>query len=104
MAWRKIMHKDHIPFVETQRIHISLYFTIITIDEHCRVWRKQTLKYHAKCIQTTVKLPASVQVCGAISNRCHSLQRNVNGNIDSAKYQCDIIYDIEMTCECVVFL
>ena len=33
-----------------------------------------------------------------------SLQRNVNGNMDSAKYQSDVIRDIEMTCECVVFL
>ena len=62
------------------------------------------MKYHAKCIQITVKLPASVQVWGAISNRGLSLQRNVNGNMDSAKYQSDIIHDIEMTCECVVFL
>ena len=60
--------------------------------------------YHAKCIQTTVKLPASVQVWGAISNRGLSLQRNVNGNMNSARYQSDIIRDIEMTCECVVFL
>ena len=62
------------------------------------------MKYQAKCIQTTVKLPATVQVCVAISNRGLSLQRNVNGNMDSAKYQSDIIHDIEMTCECVVFL
>ena len=27
----------------------------------------------------------------------------MNGNMDSAKYQSDIIYDIEMACECVVF-
>ena len=60
--------------------------------------------YHAKCIQTTVKLPASVQVWGAISNRGLSLQRNVNGNMNGARYQSDIIRDIEMTCECVVFL
>ena len=54
--------------------------------------------------QTTVKLPASLQVSGAIRKRGLSLQRNVNGNMDSAKYQMDIIHDIEMTCECVVFL
>ena len=60
--------------------------------------------YHAKCIQTTEKLPATVQVWGAISNGGLSLQRNVNGNMDSAKYQIDIIHDIEMTCECVVLL
>ena len=33
-----------------------------------------------------------------------SSEKNVNGNMDSAKYQSDIIQDIEMTCECVVFL
>ena len=54
--------------------------------------------------QSTVKLPASMQVLGPISNRGLCLQRNENGNMDSAKYQSDIIHDIEMTCECVVFL
>ena len=62
------------------------------------------MKYLAKCIETTVKMQAPVQVWGAISNRGPPLQRNVNGNIDSAKYQSDIIHDIEMTRECVVFL
>ena len=28
-----------------------------------------------------------MQVCEAISSKCISLQRNVNGNMDSAKYQ-----------------
>ena len=60
------------------------------------------MKYHAKCIQTTVKLPASVQIWKAISRGLS--QRSVNCNIDSAKYQSDIIHDIEMTCECIVFL
>ena len=62
------------------------------------------MKYHAKCIQTSVKMPASVQVWEAIGNRGLSLQRNVNGNINSTNYQSDIICDIDMTCECVVFL
>ena len=62
------------------------------------------MKYHAKCIETTVKLQATVQVWRAISNRGPPLQRNVNDNMDSVKYQSDIIHDIEMTCECVVFL
>ena len=51
----------------------------------------------------TLKSPESVQVCEAISDRCISLQRKVNGNMDSAKYQSDIIYDVEIFCECVVF-
>ena len=59
---------------------------------HYRVWHKQNVKYHAKCIQTTVKLPASVQVRGAVCNRCLSLQRNVNGNMYSSKYVSDIIF------------
>ena len=29
--------------------------------------------------------------------------RKVNSNMDSAKYQNDIIHDIEMTCQCFVF-
>ena len=62
------------------------------------------MNYHAKCIQTIVNLPAVLQVWGAISNRGLSLQRNVNGNMASAKYQSDSIHDIEMTCGCVVFL
>ena len=41
---------------------------------HCRVWRKQNVKYQAKLVQTTVKLPASVQIWGAINNRGQSLQ------------------------------
>ena len=45
-----------------------------------------------------------MQVWGPITNRGLSLQRNVNGNMDSAKYQSDIIYDIGMMFECVVFL
>ena len=52
----------------------------------------------------TLKFPANVQVLVVICNRGLALQRNVNGNMDSAKYQSDIIHDIEMTCECVVFL
>ena len=62
------------------------------------------MKYHAKSIQTTVKLPASVHIWRAISSKGLSLQRNVNGNMNSANYQSDIIHDIEMTCECVVIL
>ena len=52
---------------------------------------------------TTVKSPESVQVCEAISGRCISLQRKVNSNMDSAKYQSDIIHDIKILYERVVF-
>ena len=46
--------------------------------------RRHNEEYHAKCIQATVKSPVSVQVCEAISSRFISLQRKVNGNMDSA--------------------
>ena len=39
-----------------------------------------------------------VEVLGAISSRSMSLLKKVNGNKDSAKYQSDVIHDIEMTC------
>ena len=93
MELRKIMNKD-----------ISLLwehnaFTLVCISKsnnrhYCRVWRKQNEEYHAKCIQATVKSPV------AISSRCISLQRKMNGNMDSAKYQSesDIIHDIEILC------
>ena len=67
-------------------------------QRHCLVWRKQNEKDNAKCIQTNVRSPVSVQVWGAISSRSMSPLRKVNGNMDSAKYQSDIIHDIEMTC------
>ena len=50
------------------------------------------------------EIASKCESLGTISNRGLSLQRNVNGNMESAKYQCDIIHDIEMTCECAVFL
>ena len=81
----------------TTHLHKSVFHSHNN-RRHCRVWRKQNVKYHAKCIQTTVILPAIVQVWGAISNSGLSLQRNVNGNTNSAKFQSDIIHDIEMTC------
>ena len=72
-------------------------------QQHCRVWRKQNEAYHDKCIQATVKSPVSVQIWGAISSRCLSLPRKVNGNMDSAKYQSEIVYPIEILYEFVVF-
>ena len=84
---------------------MSLYFTVLTIDANCRVWRKQNDEYHAKCIKATVKSSVSVQVCEAISSRCISLQRKVNGYMNNAKHQSDIIHGIDILCEsCVVFL
>ena len=55
------------------------------------------------CIQTTVKSPVSEQVWGAISSIYLSLLRKLNGNMDSAKYQNDIVHDIEIASACVVF-
>ena len=68
--------------------------------QHCRDWVEKNEQYHAKCIQIIVKSPVRLQVWGAISSRGLSLLREVDGNMNSAKYQSDIIHDIEMTCEC----
>ena len=48
------MHKD-----VSLRIHISLYFTVTVVFGANRM---RNTMYHSKCIQTTVKLPARVQV------------------------------------------
>ena len=45
-----------------------------------------------------------MQVWGAISSRGISLQRKLNGNMDSTKYQSDIIHDIEIAYGYVVVL
>ena len=82
----------------TQRIHMSLYFTVITIDV-IFVFGANRMRN----IILNIFKPVSVQVWGAISSRGLSLLRKVNGNMDSAKYQRDFIYGIAMTRECAVF-
>ena len=77
---------------------MSLYFRVITIDA--------IVVFGANRIRTTcyaVKSPVSLQVWVATSSRGLSLLRKVNGNKDTAKYQSEIMHDIEMKCECVVF-
>ena len=95
------MHKDISSLWEHKATH-SPYSVFHSNNNrrHCRVLRKQNKKYLAKCIQTTVKSPVSVQVWEAIKHRGMSLEK-MNGNMDITKYQSDIIHDIEMTCECV---
>ena len=56
------------------------------------------LKTASKCAKIV-----RVQVWGAIKHRALSFLRKINGIVDSAKFQSDIIHDIEMICECVVF-
>ena len=87
------------PFCGNTTISHKSVFHSHNNRRHCRVWRKQNEEYHANCSQSTVKSPVSAQVCEAISSRCISLQRNVNGNMDGAKYQIDIIHDIEIYSE-----
>ena len=88
----------------TSHSHYSLHvFHSHNNRRHCRVWRQQNKKYHAKSIQFSVKSLVSVQVSGAISSRGLFLLRKENGNKNNAKYQSDIIHVIKMTCECVVF-
>ena len=56
--------KIYIPSVGTQRIHISLYFTVIAINTIV-VFGANRMRN----IQATVKSPVSVQIWGAISSR-----------------------------------
>ena len=81
---------------------MNLYLAVITIDTIV-MFGANRIKYNDKCIQITVKSPVSVQVWGALSSRGLSLLRKLNGNMDSARYKSDIIHDIEMACECVLF-
>ena len=101
MAWREIMHENISSLsLGTTHSHESVFLSHNN-RRYYHVWRKQNEKHHAKCIQTTVKSPVSLQVWGAISRREKTL-RKVNGNMDNAKYQSDIIHDIEMTLRCVL--
>ena len=76
---------------------MNLYLADITIDAIV-VFGANRMKYD-KCIQTTVKSSVIVKVWGAISSRGISFFKKLNGNMDSAKYQSDIIHDIEMAFE-----
>ena len=69
----------------TQRIHMSLYFTVITIDVIVVF-----VANRMRNIMLNIFKPVSVQVWRAISSRGMSLLRKVNGNMDSAKYQRDL--------------
>ena len=77
---------------------MSLYFTVITIDAIV-VFGANRIRN----IMLNIFRSESVQVYGTISSRGLSHLRKVNGSMDSAKYQSDIIHDIEMTSECYVF-
>ena len=81
---------------------MNLYLAVIAIDAIV-VFGANRMNYNDKCIQTTLKSPVSVQALEAISSRGVAILRKLNGNMDSAKYQSDIIHDIEMACECVLF-
>ena len=81
---------------------MNLYLAVITI-EAIVVFATNRMKYNDKCIKTTVKSPVSVQVWRAISSRGLYLLRKQDGNMNSIKYQSDIIHDIEMACGCVLF-
>ena len=85
----------------TTHSHESV-FRVITIDIIV-MFAANRMRNIMLCIQTTVKLPVSVQVWGAISNRDLSFLRKLNGNMDNAKYHGDVIYDIKMVGECVLF-
>ena len=89
------------PFCGTTTHSHESVFRVITIDTIV-LFAANRMRNIMLCIQTTVKLPVSVQVW-AISNRGLSFLRKMNGNMDSAKYQGDVIHDIKMVGECVMF-
>ena len=90
------------PFCGTTTHSHESVFRVITMDTIV-VFAANRMRNIMLCIQTTIKLPVSVQVWGAISNRDLSFPRKLNGNMDSAKYQGDVIHDIKMVGECVMF-
>ena len=98
MEWRKITNKD-----------ISLLwehntFTLVCVSQSFQSTPLSCLAQIEWGISSLVYSGyKSVQVCEAISSRCISLQRKTNGSMDKAKYQSNIIHDIEILCECVVF-
>ena len=77
------------PFCGTTTHSHESIFHVITIDTIV-VLAANRMRNIMLCIQTTLKLPVSVQVWGAISNRGLSFLRKLNGNMDSAKYQGDV--------------
>ena len=59
--------------------------------------------YNADCVNSKVKHPLSVQVWGAIYYYGKSQLKMVNGNLDSVKYQNEILQDITLKCDCLAY-
>ena len=68
-----------------------------------RVWRRKREKFHPACIDRCVKNPLGVMVWGAISSKGVSQLKLVNGTMNSKAYQDNIINDIKLQCECIMF-
>ena len=68
-----------------------------------KVWRRKHEVYHPACINRCVKNPFGVMVWGAISSKGVSQLKLVNGRMNSKYYQENIMNDIKLQCECVMF-
>ena len=64
-----------------------------------KIWRRKHEKYNRDCINSKVKHPLSIQVWGAISYYGKSHLKMVNGNLNSIKYQTEILGDIKLKCD-----
>lgn len=89
--WERVVFTDESVF----RSHNS--------SKYQRVWRKKEQRFQEDCLQRTVKSQASVQVWGAFSSKGVSMLKRVQGNLNSQRYQAEIINDIKNVCECLVF-
>ena len=68
-----------------------------------KIRRRKHEKYNPDCINYCVKNPLGVLVWGAISSKGVSQLKLVKGNLNSERYQREIICDIKMQCECLMF-
>ena len=95
----RVNESKYIISLVPQRIHMSLYFTVVTMDAivvfGTNRMRNTTLSYSDYC-----KIASKCASLWSFNQKRKTL-RKVNGNIDNTKYQSDIIHDIEMTLRCV---
>ena len=68
-------------------------------SKKCLVTRKSSERLSRNCVQLTPKRPVKVHVWGIINKYGMGPLRLVNGNLNSEKYQQEIIFDIEEICK-----
>ena len=89
--WRKVIFSDESVFRTNNHRRTN------------RMWRRKHEKYNRECINSKVKHPLSIQVWGAISYYGKSQLQMVNGNLNSIKYQTEILGDIKLKCDCMAY-